>query len=70
LLIQSMSTLDLPTRQRYYRQAMELWSDCLPEIDLVSAGYFAAAKNNIGNLKPSALPNYLYWNLDELYFKN
>lgn len=69
LLNKSFSTSDLAQRQNYYHQAMKVWSDYLPEIDLTSQEAFAAAKNYMGNLKPSALPNFLYWNIDELYFK-
>ncbi|MGH9822053.1 MAG: ABC transporter substrate-binding protein [Blastocatellia bacterium] len=69
LLNKSMGTNDLANRQKYYRQAMQIWTDYLPEIDLVSPEAFAAAKNSVGNLKPSALPNFVEWNIDELYFK-
>jgi len=59
---------DLEARQRSFWQAMQVWSQYLPEIDLVASEYFVAAKNRIGNLKPSALPTYTYWNVEELYF--
>jgi len=62
-------TLDLATRQKYYWQAVSVWSEELPEIDLIAPNYFVAAKNNIGNLKPSTLANFVYWNVDQLYFK-
>jgi peptide/nickel transport system substrate-binding protein len=65
----SSKTLDLPTRQRYYQEAVNVWSEDLPEIDLISPNYFVAAKNNIGNFKPSTLANFTYWNSDQLYFK-
>ncbi|HEY6330792.1 MAG TPA: ABC transporter substrate-binding protein, partial [Blastocatellia bacterium] len=67
-LIQSSSTTtDLPTRKKYYSEAMQIWSDELPEIDLIAANVFVAAKNNIGNLKPSPMQNFTYWNVYELY---
>ena len=72
-LAQSMNlcstTLDLAARQKYYRDAMKIWSENLPEIDLIAANYFVAAKNNIGNFKPSVLANFTYWNIDQLYLK-
>ncbi|HEY6330791.1 MAG TPA: hypothetical protein VI756_15775 [Blastocatellia bacterium] len=68
-LIQASSTMtDLPTRQKYYWEAMQIWSEELPEIDLVAQNVFVAAKNNIGNLKPSPMQNFTYWNLYELYW--
>ncbi len=61
-------TMDMAERRKYYWQAMEIWSEYLPEIDLVAANYAVAAKNRIGNFKPSSLANYTYWNIEELYF--
>jgi len=63
------TTLDLATRQKYYWEAMKIWSENLPEIDLIAPDYFVAAKDNIGNFKPSTLANFTYWNIDQLYFK-
>jgi peptide/nickel transport system substrate-binding protein len=62
------TTMDLATRQKYYHEAMKVWSENLPEIDLIAANYFVAAKNNVGNFKPSVLANFTYWNIDQLYF--
>jgi len=67
LIEKSSKTVDLPTRQKYYWDAMRIWSEDLPEIDLIAEDVFVAAKNNIGNLKPSPLENFTYWNLYELY---
>jgi len=47
---------------------MRIWSEYLPEIDLVAAKFLVAARNRFGNFKPSPLANYVYWNIDELYF--
>ena len=69
LLNLSSKTFDLTTRQKYYWEAMNVWSEDLPEIDLIAPNYFVAAKNNIGNFKPSTLANFTYWNIDQLYFK-
>ena len=69
LLNLSSKTFDLTTRQKYYWEAMNVWSENLPEIDLIAPNYFVAAKNNIGNFKPSTLANFTYWNIDQLYFK-
>jgi peptide/nickel transport system substrate-binding protein len=61
-------TTDLPTRQKYYWEAMKIWSDKLPEIDLIAGNYFVAAQNRIKNLKPSPLATFTYWNIEDLYF--
>jgi peptide/nickel transport system substrate-binding protein len=61
-------TADLAARQKYYWEAMRLWSEYLPEIELCIPEYVVAAKNIFGNFKPAPLRNYTYWNIDELYF--
>jgi peptide/nickel transport system substrate-binding protein len=69
LILASSNTLDLPTRQKFFWEAMQIWSEQLPEIDLMTPKLFVAAKNRIGNLKPSVLATFTYWNIDELYLK-
>jgi peptide/nickel transport system substrate-binding protein len=59
---------DLTKRQKYHCEAMRIWSENLPEIDLVAGSSFVGAKNRLRNFAPSPLPNYTYWNVDELYF--
>jgi len=65
----STSTFDLPTRQKYYWEAVQIWTENLPEIDLIAPKYFVAWANNVGNIKPSPLANFTYWNVDQLYYK-
>lgn len=60
-------TVDLPTRKQQFSEVLRLWSDNLPEIDLVAPNYAVAAKNRVANLRPSPLPLYTYWNIEELY---
>ncbi|HKV42835.1 MAG TPA: ABC transporter substrate-binding protein, partial [Blastocatellia bacterium] len=60
---------DLAARQKSYWEAMRIWSESLPEIDLAAQDAFVAVTNSIGNSKPSPLENFTYWNIDELYFK-
>jgi len=69
LIAQNSRETELLARQKSFWQAMRIWSEYLPEIDLVASEYFVAAKNRIGNLKPSALPTYTYWNIEELYLR-
>ena len=61
-------TMDLAERQKHYWEAMHIWSEYLPEIELAVPNFFTAAKNRVGNLKPSSLANYTYWNIEELFF--
>ncbi len=67
LMNANQRTVDIAVRKERIKEVLHLWSENLPEIDLVAANYFVAAKNRFGNFRPSALPYYTYWNLDELY---
>lgn len=69
LLLENARTGDLTKRKQTFSEAMRIWSENLPEIDLVASHYFVAARNRFGNFKPSPLANYAYWNVDELYLK-
>ncbi len=68
-LLANAQTVDPQKRREAFAEAMRIWSEHLPEIDLVAGRSFAAAKNRFGNFKPSPLANYTYWNVDELYLK-
>jgi peptide/nickel transport system substrate-binding protein len=59
--------INLAERLQSYGEAMKIWSEYLPEIELASPKYFVAAKNQFGNFKPSSLANFVFWNIDELY---
>jgi peptide/nickel transport system substrate-binding protein len=61
------STLDMAERKKYYDEMMAIWTDELPEIDLNARTWQVAAKNRVANLRPTILPVYIFWNVDELY---
>ena len=46
------------------RQRSSVQSSGLPSPSLRN---FVASKNKVANLRPSALPLYTYWNIEELY---
>ena len=64
----SSKQINLADRQQSYWEAMKIWSEYLPEIELSAPNYFVGAKNRFGNFKPSPLANFVFWNIDELYF--
>lgn len=68
LLHQNLRSVDLAERQRAYNELIRIWTTEQFEISLVASNFFCAAKNKFGNLRPSPLPPYTYWNLYELYF--
>ncbi|HJQ68782.1 MAG TPA: ABC transporter substrate-binding protein [Blastocatellia bacterium] len=67
LITLNSKQITLADRQQSYWEAMKIWSDYLPEIELTSPNYFVGAKNRFGNFKPSPLANFVFWNIDELY---
>jgi peptide/nickel transport system substrate-binding protein len=69
LMSANARTLDLAERKKQFAEVQHLWSDNLPEIDLLVPNYFVAVKNKVANLKASPLPLYTYWNIEELYLK-
>jgi peptide/nickel transport system substrate-binding protein len=60
-------SLDMAERKKAYDEIMKIWTEQLPEIDLLAANWAVAAKNRVGNMKPSILPAYAWWNNEELY---
>ncbi len=67
LITLNSKQINLADRQRSYNEAMRIWSEYLPDLELATSNYFVAAKNRFGNFKPSPLANFVYWNIDELY---
>lgn len=63
------TTMDLAERKRQFSEVQKLWSENLPEIDLLVANYYVASKNRVANMRPSPLPLYTYWNVEEIYLK-
>lgn len=63
------SSLDPAIRKQKYGEIQRIWSEQLPEINLVSQKEAVAYKNIFGNLLPSPLPPRMTWNVEEIYIK-
>jgi len=70
LMRQIESSTDNGERHRLYAQVQRIWSEYLPEINLVATIEAVAYKSKLGNLHPSALPPRATWNCEEIYLKN
>jgi peptide/nickel transport system substrate-binding protein len=69
-LIQQVETSpDLAQRKRLYAEVQRIWSEQLPEINLVAAIEAVAYKSKFGNIHASALPPRVTWNCEEIYLK-
>jgi peptide/nickel transport system substrate-binding protein len=70
LMDAQMKTLDFAERKKDFDEVQEILSEEQPMIFTVTPYYYAAARADIGNLKPTALSYYrVSWNAEELYFK-
>ena len=65
-----LKTLDFAERKKYFDEVQAIFAEEQPMIPTVAMKAFAAARNDLENLRPTASHNNrLIWNLPELYFK-
>ena len=70
LMDAQMKTLDFAERKKDFDEVQKILAEEQPMIFTVTPYYYAAARADIGNLKPTALSYYrVSWNAEELYFK-
>jgi peptide/nickel transport system substrate-binding protein len=70
LMDEQVRTLDFAKRKKDFDEVQTILADELPLIFTICPFSYAAARPNIGNLRPSVLTPYrLTWNIEELYFK-
>ena len=63
-------TLDFAERKKNYDEVQQILGEQVPMIFTVTPYFYAAARSNIGNLRPTPLSTYrATWNAEELYFK-
>jgi len=70
LMQQIDASLDPVERYRLFGEVQQIWSEYLPEINLVSPREAVAYKTKFGNLHPSPLAPRATWNCEEIYVKN
>jgi peptide/nickel transport system substrate-binding protein len=67
LMRQQMSTINAAARKRQFDEVQKIMAEQQAFIFLVSRHLMVASKTNVGNLKPSLLPDFVLWNSEELY---
>jgi peptide/nickel transport system substrate-binding protein len=67
LMQQIDASPDAAERFRLFAQVQRIWSEYLPEINLVAPLEAVAYKNKFGNLQAVALPPRATWNCEEIY---
>jgi ABC-type transport system substrate-binding protein len=70
LLYQTEASPDQPERRRLFAEIQRIWSEELPQIDLVAEQEAIAYKAKLGNVHPSPLPPRATWNIEEIYFRH
>ncbi|HSF25358.1 MAG TPA: ABC transporter substrate-binding protein [Blastocatellia bacterium] len=60
---------DPAERKRLWSEIQRIWSEQLPEINLVAALEAVAYRNKFGNIKAAALPPRVTWNCEEIYVR-
>jgi peptide/nickel transport system substrate-binding protein len=70
LMNDQSKTLDFEKRKKDFDEVQQILAEQQPLIFTVTPFYYAAARSDIGNLRPTALSYYrVSWNAEELYFK-
>ncbi|HWN99145.1 MAG TPA: hypothetical protein VNS63_07730, partial [Blastocatellia bacterium] len=70
LMQQIETSPDLAERKRLYAEVQRIWSEQLPEINLMAATEAVAYKSKLKNIHASALPPRVTWNCEEIYQKD
>ncbi len=69
LMARQQEALDRADRKRIFDEVQQIMVEQSPFLYLVARDLVVAARAQIGNLKPSIIPNFLLWNSEELYRK-
>jgi len=70
LMTSNLKTLDLSERKKDYDEVQAILSEQVPMIYTISPFTYAAARSDLGNLRPTVQSYYrATWNIEELYFK-
>jgi ABC-type transport system substrate-binding protein len=66
-MTQQMSTVNQAARKKMIDEVQKILAEQQPFIFLVSRHLLIGAKRDIGNLRPSLLPDFVLWNVEELF---
>jgi len=71
LMDSQMQTLEISEREKDMNEVQEILAEQQPMIFTVTPYYYAAARSDLGNIRPTPLSYYrVTWNVEELYFKH
>jgi peptide/nickel transport system substrate-binding protein len=69
LMDAQMKTLDFAERKKDFDEVQQILGEQMPMIFTVTPYFYAAARADIGNLRPTPLSSFrATWNVEELYF--
>jgi peptide/nickel transport system substrate-binding protein len=69
LMNQQSSTLGYPERKKLFDRVQRIEFEQAPLISLVSPNLVVAAKQGLGNFRPSVLDHFTLWNSEYLYWR-
>jgi len=69
LMQQQETTLDYRRRKKLYDQVQAILAREAPVLFLVSPNILVAARENLANVRPAIMDNYILWNADELFWR-
>ena len=70
LMDHQLRTLDFQQRKKDFDEVQAIWAEEMPMICIAAPSTAAAARNNLGNLRPAiASAFHMTWNIEELYFQ-
>jgi peptide/nickel transport system substrate-binding protein len=69
LMQQQMTAMTYAERKRIYDRVQKVMADEVPIICLASPDILVGAKNDLGNIKPAILDDYVLWNIEEFYWQ-
>ena len=68
LMQEQLTTLDVGERKRLYDRVQQIVAQQLPVISLVSPNVLIAAKQGLGNFRPTIHSHQTLWNAEELFW--
>lgn len=69
LVHQVVASPDAEERKRLYAEVDRIWSEQLPEINLVAEKYAVTYRTRFRNIRPSPLFAHMTWNCEEIYVR-
>ncbi|MFI5105572.1 MAG: hypothetical protein ACHP79_11675, partial [Terriglobales bacterium] len=68
LMQQQLITVNYRQRKKLYDRVQEIMASEMPVVFLASPSILVGAYEDLGNVRPAIIDNYIFWNADELFW--